>query len=138
MSAVVYLDSSAIVKLAVRERESDALRHHVGAHAAVSSALAKTEVTRAVLDLGADALASSQRVLRTIALVSVSDEILEAAGTLRPAGLRSLDAIHLATAELLGADVRELVTYDRRMIDAAASLGLAVMSPGAAWVDGKE
>jgi predicted nucleic acid-binding protein len=125
-----YLDSSAIVKLAVRERESFALRRYLRRRQPlVSSALARTEVLRALLPAGEEALARGRDVLQRLDLVRVSDGILNAAGVLRPDVLRSLDAIHLATARLLGRDVRTIVTYDDRMIAPARELGFRVVQP---------
>jgi uncharacterized protein len=101
----VYLDSSALVKLAVREAESDALRRSIRRRRPlVSSALARTEVQRALLPLGPDALQRGQEVLASIDLVRVNDRILNAAGTMLPQDLRSLDAIHLATAGATGCE----------------------------------
>jgi predicted nucleic acid-binding protein len=68
-------------------------------------------------------------VLGKIDLVRVNDRVLEAAGTLLPPGLRSLDAIHLASARLLGRDLRSIVTYDHRLVDAARQVGLSTASP---------
>ena len=68
-------------------------------------------------------------VLQRIALVRVNDRILNAAGTLRPPELRSLDAIHLATAQELGGDLSTLVTYDDRMVAAAKLLGCRIAQP---------
>ena len=68
-------------------------------------------------------------VLGTIDLVRLNDTVLEAAGVLLPVTLRSLDAIHLATAQQLGSDLGRLVTYDERMASAARALGLRVISP---------
>ncbi len=64
-----------------------------------------------------------------IDLIRLNDRILTSAGMLRPAEIRSLDAIHLATAQQLGGDIREVVTYDDRMVAAAAELGLRTASP---------
>jgi predicted nucleic acid-binding protein len=128
--AAIYLDSSAIVKLAVREPESAALRQYLRRRRVlVSSALAKTEVARAVLGLGDAAERRCQEVLDRIELVRVNDRVLEAAGTLLPAEVRSLDAIHLATASLLGGSLRVLVTYDERLAAAARAQGLRVVAP---------
>jgi len=128
--AATYLDSSAIVKLAVREPESAALRRHLRSHRPLlSSALARTEVLRALLPAGKDAVARGRDVLATLELVRVNDRVLNAAGALLPAELRSLDAIHLATARQLGIDLRSVVTYDERMADAAKRLGRRVESP---------
>lgn len=127
---VTYLDSSALVKLAVAEPESAALRHYLRRRSGlVSSALARTEVLRALLPAGEAAIRRGRAVLRTLDLVRVSDRVFEAAGVLQPVEVRSLDAIHLATAQLLGADLRQVVTYDQRMAEAAESLGLKASSP---------
>ncbi len=128
--AAVYLDSSAIVKLAVREPESDALRRHLRRRRPwVSSALARTEVSRSLLASGEEAVAAGRAVLARCDLVRVNDRVLSLAGTLNPAELRSLDAIHLATAERLRDEISELVVYDQRMADAARQLGHRVTSP---------
>lgn len=125
-----YLDSSAIVKLAVREPESDALRKYLRRRGPlISSALARTEVLRALLPGGGPALASGRRVLARVDLVRVNDRVLSAAGALLPIEVRSLDAIHLATAGRLGADLAEIVTYDERMADTAKAMGYRVSAP---------
>lgn len=125
-----YLDSSAIVKLVVREPESFALRRYLRRRQPlVSSALARAEVLRALLPAGDDAMSRGRAVLQRIDLVRVNDRILNAAGTLRPPELRSLDAIHLATAQELGDDLKTLVTYDDRMVAAAKWLGCRTVQP---------
>lgn len=125
-----YVDSSAIVKLAVAEPESRALREHLRRRPPlVTSSLARTEVARALLGLGARAVARGEEVLARFELLRVSDRVLVAAGSLPPAELRSLDAIHLASAMQVGANLRGVVTYDRRMADAARALGWSVSSP---------
>jgi predicted nucleic acid-binding protein len=125
-----YLDSSAIVKLVVREPESAALRRHLRRRRPlVSSALARTEVIRALLPLGQPAVTRGHEALRTIDLIRLNDRILRAAGELDPPDLRSLDAIHLASAQQLGAGLRQLVTYDERMFEAAERFDLAVVAP---------
>jgi predicted nucleic acid-binding protein len=129
----LYLDSSALVKLVQRDAESDALRRFLRRHRAaqlVTSALAQVEVVRAVVGGGPAALAQAQRQLSRIDQVLLSIELLDSAATLAPtAQLRSLDAIHLAAARLVGADLLAIVTYDRRMAEAARDLGLAVETP---------
>jgi predicted nucleic acid-binding protein len=127
---VTYVDSSAIVKLVVREAESSALRRHLGRHKPiVSSALARTEVVRAVLPLGAEALAKARAVLDRIDLVRVNDRVLTAAGTMQPPELRTSDAIHLATASLLAESLTQFVCFDKRLSQAAESLGWIVSAP---------
>jgi predicted nucleic acid-binding protein len=68
-------------------------------------------------------------VLARVELVRVNDRVLNAAAVLSPADVRSLDAIHLATAQQLGGDLSHVVTYDERMLAAATSLGLRTASP---------
>jgi predicted nucleic acid-binding protein len=128
--AGAYLDSSTLVKLAVRETETAALRRHLRRRRPwISSALARAEVLRALLPAGEVALVAGRKVLARCDLVRVNDLTLNHAGTLLPAELRSLDAIHLATAMRLEDDIQGVVTYDERMADAARALGLRVMSP---------
>lgn len=130
MTRATYLDSSAIVKLVIAEPESRALRTHLRRRRPlVSSALACTEVLRALLPAGEIALSRGREALRRLDLIRISDRVIDAAGVLEPAQVRSLDAIHLATAQLLGEDLRQVITYDDRMADAARSLGLKTTSP---------
>jgi predicted nucleic acid-binding protein len=125
-----YLDSSALVKLAVREPESAALRRYLRRRRPlVSSALARTEVARALLALGPDAVRRGHDLLARIDLVRINDRVLNDAGGMLPPELRSLDAVHLATAQQLGTDLARLVTYDDRMSAAARALGLEVATP---------
>lgn len=125
-----YLDASAIVKLAIREAESTALRRYLRRRRPlVSSALARTEVLRALLPSGESAVRRGRDALSRLDLVRVNDRILGSAGILLPSDGRSLDAIHLATAQQLGGDLGQFVTYDERMAVAAKGLGLKVASP---------
>ncbi len=125
-----YVDSSAIVKLAIAEPESKALRCYLSRRRPlVSSALAATEVARALIPSGSEAVARGQDVLRRIQLLRVNDRVLRDAGRMEPAELRSLDAIHLASAAELGPSVKQIVTYDERMADAAKTTGWSVISP---------
>jgi predicted nucleic acid-binding protein len=125
-----YLDSSAIVKLAVAEPESAALRRYLRRRRTlVSSSLAKAEVARALLPLGGQAVRRGQEVLARLELIRISDRILAAAGQLLPAELSTLDAIHLATALELGSDLAGVVTYDGRLRAAAAAIACPVATP---------
>ena len=126
----VYLDSSAIVKLAVAEAETAVLRRYLrGRGPLVSSTLARTEVARALLPIGATAVKRGLDVLRRIELIRISDRILADAGALEPPELRLLDAIHLATVKQLGASASLVVTYDDRMSRAAEGLGFTALAP---------
>jgi predicted nucleic acid-binding protein len=119
------------MKLIVAERESPALRAYLEAQDGrfVSSALLRTESMRAVRHVSSDALSLVRDGLRRMDLIDVDDRVLEAAGTIAPEILRTLDAIHLATAIQIGDDLRAIVSYDDRMIDAASLLGLPTARP---------
>lgn len=127
----LYLDTSAFVKLVVEEPRSGALRSYLGRERGrrVSSALLRAEAVRAVRHLGPEALGRTRQALRAIDLVAVADQILDAAGSLEPRIVRTLDAIHLATAASLGDDLDAIVTYDARMIEGARLLGLPAVGP---------
>ena len=128
----VYLDSSALVKLVVFEPESAALREFLKRHAArLSSGLAEVEVPRALRRAGYGATEQRRAVelLARIALVDVDRAILRAAAAIVPSSLRSLDAIHLATALSLGQDLAGIITYDQRLAEAAISADLEVWAP---------
>lgn len=125
-----YLDSSAIVKLVVAEPESAALRRYLRRRRPlVTSALARAEVARALLPLGEPAMRRGRDIVARLELIRVSDRILAAAGTLLPSELRTLDAIHLATALGMERDLARVVTYDERMRAAARAVGCAVAAP---------
>jgi predicted nucleic acid-binding protein len=83
----------------------------------------------ALLPLGEPAVRRGQEVLARLELIRISDRILAAAGSLLPTELRTLDAIHLATARQLGGDLARLITYDERLRTAAAATGCAVAAP---------
>jgi predicted nucleic acid-binding protein len=126
----VYLDSSALVKLVIREPESQALNGYLETRPTrVSAALVRVEVPLAARRHGAAAIARAHRLLGLIGLVRLDDLLLDAAGSIELADLRSPDAIHLAAAQTLGEELSALVTYDSRMADAARTLGMPVDVP---------
>jgi hypothetical protein len=86
-------------------------------------------VARALLPLGPQAVRRGHDVLARVDLVRISDRVLDAADAMVPVELRSLDAIHLATAQQLGADLARIVTYDDRIAVAANQLGLTTARP---------
>jgi predicted nucleic acid-binding protein len=127
---VVYLDSSALVKLVIAEPESRALRRYLGREPErASCALARVEVLRAVRSHGPAARTRARRLLQRLSLVRLDDALLDAAAALDPEILRSLDAIHLAAAQVFGDELSAVVTYDARMARAAALLELRVDAP---------
>lgn len=130
-ASLLYLDSSALVKLVVAEPETPALLQFLaGWPHRVSSALARVEVLRAVNRAGARPAARRRatRVLARVALVRIDDPVIAAAARVTPPELRTLDAIHLATARSLD-DLAGIVTYDARLGRAASRARLKVWSP---------
>ncbi len=132
MAVVSYLDASAIVKLAIREPESDAVETHMASREAlISSRLGEAEVLRAVRRVGSEvAIERAQEALRAFFLRDVDVDILRRAGLLDPPELRPGDAIHLATALAIADPELEFVTYDNRLAKAAEAAGLRVVQPG--------
>lgn len=127
---MLYLDSSALVKLVLTERETAALRERLRGHEALAtSVLAVTEVLRTVRRVAPAREADVRPVLSNLVLLDLSVEVLERAAAIPPPALRTLDAIHIATALALGDELDALVTYDARMVDAARGAGLRVDAP---------
>ena len=126
-----YLDASALVKLVVPEPESAALVAFLTPPTRMtSSALGRLETLRAVRRIVEESALSDAEVLfARITLLAITDRILDRAATLGPAMLRSLDAIHLASALSLGADLDGLITYDERLAEAARQAGVTVYTP---------
>jgi uncharacterized protein len=129
---VIYLDTSAFVKLVWAERETPALQSYLGKRAEatlVSSALLVVETRRAVLREDPSQLARADLLLTRVGQVGVTRSVVEAASYLPDPALRALDAIHLATALQLGRDLDVLVTYDSRLAAAADRQQLPVATP---------
>lgn len=127
---VTYVDSSAFMKLVIAEAETAALRRYLRRRPIlVAAALLRTEVLRASMRISQAHVANARRLLPDVAMIEVERSLLQRAGELTPANMRSLDAIHVAAALWLGDDLDEFVTYDKRMADAAREWGLAVACP---------
>lgn len=126
----VYLDSSAVVKLVVEEPESRALRGFLEAAGPLAtSILATVEVPRAVARVAPSAGSAASVVLGALTVIGFDSVIASRAVALGPATLRTLDAIHLATAMELVGELSAFVCYDERLAAAARSLGLPVVAP---------
>ncbi len=124
---IVYLESSAVVKLIVNEAESDALAAWLESTSdAISIVLTETEVRRSAHRLGINQAAASD-ALNHLSLFELTRSDYSSAGLMARRDLRSLDALHLAAALRLGVDC--FVTYDARQSAAATELGLTVASP---------
>jgi uncharacterized protein len=128
---LVYLDASALVKLVVVEPESMALTTFLGNREhRITSRVSVVEVARTTRRIAISEVVERARgLLDTISFVELSSEIAQLAGSLNPPTLRSLDAVHVASAIWLGAEVGPFVTYDARMQEAATGAGLAVDAP---------
>ena len=126
---MIYIDSSALVKLAAEEVESAALIELLTDRSdpLVTSVVTSVEVRRAGRRVGATEAA--ERALRAVGFVELSPEIRDRAGAIETASLCSLTAIQLATALALGDELESLVAYDKRLVDAARANGLDVVSP---------
>jgi uncharacterized protein len=130
---VLYLDSSALVKLVLPEAESTALLESLAAWPArVTSELASVEVLRAVRRVAVDPALEqrAEEVMAGVHLLKMDDDILGRAARLEPRTLRSLDAIHLASALSLGNDLGAVAAYDGPLATAAVACGLEVVAPG--------
>jgi predicted nucleic acid-binding protein len=130
----VYLDSSAILKLIVPERESPALEAALARWPDwVSSRIAAVECRRALRRGGAGKTirARADLVLSSLTLIHLDEQVLRLAETIGSSTLRTLDAVHLATGLSLGDLPEAFVTYDRRLADAARPAGLHLLRPGA-------
>lgn len=130
MGDVAYMDSSAIVKTIIAEPESAALRRVLRRYAVhAACALARTETMRAVRRSDSMAVQRAQDAMARLLVIEMTSALLTEAGRLDPVELRTLDAIHLASAMSLGTDLAVILTYDERMAAAAVSLGLPCSRP---------
>ena len=127
-----YVDTSALVKLVVVEPETAALRRWTRrkGRVPVTSDLARTELLRAVRHRVPTAAGVAREVLEAFTITTLTTDVFERAGLLHPPDLRSLDALHLASALTLGDDLDGLVTYDERLAAAATEQGVVVVAPG--------
>jgi predicted nucleic acid-binding protein len=127
---LIYLDTSAFLKLVKPEPETAAFEAFVDGRADfVASARLAVEARRGALRRAPRSLPRVDLLLRDVELVAMSPAIVESASRLPDPLLRSLDAIHLATAILLRSDLELFVTYDSRLADAAAAYGIPTAGP---------
>ncbi len=131
---MIYLDTSALLKLVWEEPESAAIARWLEDRAAdvppVTSDLGRIELLRGCRRKNPAALASGQSLLTGIDLIPIADGVVDLATQIGDPTLRSLDAIHLASAVGLQAELTAFVSYDRRLLDAAANAGLNAVAPG--------
>jgi predicted nucleic acid-binding protein len=130
--SLYYVDTSAVIKLLAEETHSRAFAAFYDAHADaewVSSALLRVEATRAVMRAAPALLPDVRDLLSAFSYIAIDNDIVEGAVNEPDRGLRSLDAIHLATARVLGPDLDAVVSYDDRLVEAAKQAGLTTASP---------
>lgn len=129
---MIYIDTSALVKLLFDEPESNALTDWLTERSEipkVSSDLSTVELLRTCQRIDGSLIEDARRLLDGVDLVPIDRAIVEQAATLAPRELRSLDAIHLASALSLIEDITDFVAYDARLFSAAEQAGLPVVSP---------
>jgi hypothetical protein len=130
--SLYYADTSAVIKLLAEESHSRAFAEFYDAHADaewVSSALLRIEVTRAVIRAVPALLPDARDLLSAFSYVAMDDDVVEGAMNEPDRGLRSLDAIHLATARILREDLVAIISYDDRLLKAATDAGLGTETP---------
>lgn len=132
---MIYLDTSVMLKLVIEEHESAALAEWIEKHQEtplVTSDLTRVELLRAVMRREPTALLLAQQRMSRLHRIPLNDEVLTLASTSPPPLLRSLDAIHLASAQRFRDSLTAFVVYDRRLFDAAAEAGFPAVAPSPA------
>lgn len=130
--SLYYADTSAVIKLLVEETHSTAFATFYDGHGDaewVSSALLRIELVRAVARVKPVLLPDARDLLTAFSYIAIDDDIVDAAMDEPDRMLRSLDAVHLATARLFAPELDALVSYDDRLIKAATDAGLSAISP---------
>ena len=127
----IYLDTSALVKLLIEEPETAALSDYIGSSGfqMTTSVVTEVELARAVSRVEESHQKEVASLLNGQVLVPLTDSIRLRAAHLQPFGIPSLDAIHLATAVEIQPSLHAVISYDRRMSEAAGSFGLEVLAP---------
>ena len=131
--SLYYADTSAVIKLLAEETHSRALASFYDEHTDaewVSSALLKIELMRAVTRVMPVLIPDARDLLHAFSYVAIDDDVVDGAMNEPDRGLRSLDAIHLATARIFGDELDGLVSYDDRLLRAAGEAGLPTITPG--------
>lgn len=138
--AVLYVDTSAMLKLLVREPESAAIERELLRWSELAtSIITEVELPRAVArareeraDAVIDGSVVLQGVLASAAIIPLSENVVTASRSVKPVHVGALDAIHIASAISLGKQLAGVATYDKRMQDALQPLGVSIIAPEAA------
>lgn len=129
---MIYFDTSALVKLVVREPESPALVSWLDerrGEVRVTSVIGRVELVRAAQRVSAIATTQANQLLRFLDFLHMTDPVIDRAQTIGGPYLRALDALHLASAESIRPRLTAICGYDRRLLDAAVEVGLPTASP---------
>jgi predicted nucleic acid-binding protein len=130
---VIYFDSSALMKMIREEAETAALSEWLDGQRdvpVVTSELGRVEVLRAARRAGEGVLAEARAVVGDLDLVPLGRGVQDLAAEMGDPLLRTLDALHLASATLLRDELTSFVAYDHRLLSAAKAAGLPTTSPG--------
>ena len=130
---MIYLDTFALVKLVIEEAESEALERWLVLQEQpfTTSVIGRVELIRACRRIEPDSVATANLLLADLPFVPLTSWVVETAENIGPPTLRSLDALHLASAFELGDALTGFIAYDKRLRDAAVLTNLPVMTPGA-------
>ena len=129
-SSIVYIDTSALIKLVIDEPETDPLREELAQwQNYLASELVVIELFRSVRKFDIQLLEIASNIATGLSLSPITRQITALASTIEPVHLRSLEAIHLATALMYSKHLDAFITYDRRLCEAAKSVGIKVLSP---------
>ncbi len=129
---MIYLDTSALAKLVIEEKESNALEKWLSKRptvARVSSDISRVELLRAVMRVEPTLLLEAQRVIARLTRVPITRELLTHASAVQPPEVRSLDAIHLTSALRISKQLTAFIAYDNRLLAAADKAGLPTVAP---------
>jgi uncharacterized protein len=129
---VIYVDTSALLKLVWNEEHSEAMHAFLQEkrdERAVSSVILRVETRRSVRQAAPDLVPRADLLLTRVGTIGLNSAVVESASRLPDPGLRSLDAIHLATALVLGPEVSAFVCYDKRLLTAADAHRLPAIAP---------
>lgn len=130
---MIYLDSSALMKLVRREAETEALRDWLNLRCelpVVTSELGRVEVLRVARRVGDPAVAEARAVVGDLDLIPLDRAVQDVSCDIGNPRLRTLDAVHLASALLLGDALTAFIAYDHRLAGGAQAAGLVVAAPG--------
>ncbi|MFF0726635.1 type II toxin-antitoxin system VapC family toxin [Streptomyces sp. NPDC004134] len=128
---MIYLDASAVITLVAGRRHAAELRGYLGAKPAApmaTSTIGFVETVRTLDQMGSFPTAM-QDLMRDLTEVLVTEEVRDLAGLL-PGRVRTLDALHVASAQTIGPALDSLISYDKRMLEVAREVGLPTAAPG--------